>query len=62
MVSRGRGEEAGKDWEFGTNGRQLLYIAWRNNKVHESTWNSTQYPVINHSGKEYEKECINIYK
>ena len=62
MVSRGRGEEAGKDWEFGTNRCQLLHIAWRNNKVHDSTWNATQYPLINHSGKEHEKECIRIYK
>ena len=23
-----------------------------------STWNYIKYPVINHNGKEYEKECI----
>ena len=26
-----------------------------------STGNYIQYPVINHNGKEYEKECIHIY-
>ena len=33
-----------------------------NNKVLlNSTGTYIQYPVINHSGKEYEKECIYIY-
>ena len=26
-----------------------------------STGNSIQYPVINHNGKEYEKECLYMY-
>ena len=26
-----------------------------------STGNYIQYPVINHNGKEYEKECIYMY-
>ena len=38
------------------------YIAWINNKVVlYSTGSSIQYPVINLNGKEYEKECINMY-
>ena len=27
-----------------------------------SIGNYIQHPVINHNGKEYEKECINIYE
>ena len=27
----------------------------------DSTGNYIQYPVINHNGKEYEKECVYIY-
>ena len=38
---------------------ELLYIEWVNNKVLlYSTGNYIQYPVINHNGKEYEKERI----
>ena len=49
------------DWEFGISKCKLLFIEWINNKVLlYSTPNYIQYPVINHSGKEYEKECIHI--
>ena len=49
----------GLDWELGTSRYKLLYIKWINNKVlFYSTGNYIQYPVINHSGKEYK---INIY-
>ena len=49
------------DWEFGISRCKLLYIGWINNKVLlYSTGNHIQYPVINHNGKEYEKECIYI--
>ena len=49
------------DWEFGISRRQLLYIGWINNKaLLYSTGNYTQYPVINHNGKEYEKEYVCI--
>ena len=52
-----RGE--GKDWEFGISRLKLLYTEWINNKVLlYSTGNYIQYPVINHNGKEYEKEYI----
>ena len=52
----------GKDWEFGISRCKLLYIGWINSKVLlYSTGNYIQYPVINHNGKEYEKECIYMY-
>ena len=51
------------DWEFGISRCKLFYVEWINNKVLLiSTWNDIQYPVINHNGKEYEKECIYVYK
>ena len=47
------------DWVFGISSCKLLYIEWINNKVLlYSTGNYIQYPVINHIGKEYEK---NVY-
>ena len=49
----GRG---GMDWEYGVSRCKLLYIEWINNKVLQySTGNYIQYPVINHTGKEYKK-------
>ena len=52
----------GKDWEFGINRCKLVHIGWINNEVLlYSTGNYIQYPVINHNGKEYEKECVCIY-
>ena len=42
------------EWEFGVNRFKLVYMGWINNKVLlYSTGNYIQYPVINHSGKEY---------
>ena len=42
---------------FGANRYKLLHIEWINNKVIlYSTENYIQYPIINHHGKEYEKE------
>ena len=49
------------DWEFGINRCKLLYIEWINNVLLYSTGNYIQYPVINHDGKEYEKECMYMY-
>ena len=50
------------DWEFGISRRKLLHLQWLNSKVLlYSTGNYIQYPVINHNGKEYEKECIYKY-
>ena len=53
----GEGSGGGMDWEFGMSRCKLLYIGRINNKVLlYSPGNYTQYPVINHNGKEYEKE------
>ena len=50
------------NWEFGISRCKLLYIEWMDNKVLlYSKGNYIQYPVINHNGKEYEKEYIYIY-
>ena len=60
----GREGGGGLDWEFGMGlaGCKLLHIDWINNKVLlYSTGNYIQYPVINHNGKEFEKEYIYIY-
>ena len=59
MVTKGkRGREGGINLEFGINRDRQ----WINSKVlWYSTWNHTQYPVINHNGKESEKECIYMY-
>ena len=51
----------GMDWEFGISRCKLLYSEWIDNKVLlYSTGNYIQHPMINHNGKEYEKECICI--
>ena len=61
MVAKGEVGGGGMDWEFGISRCKLLYIEWINNKVLlYSTWNYIQYPVINHNGKEYAKECIYV--
>ena len=61
-MPRGRGGGGGRDWEFGVSRCKLAYIGWINNKVLlYSTENYIQYPVINHNGKEYEKEYIQLY-
>ena len=50
------------DWEFGINRYKRLYIDLTNNKVLKySTGNYIQYLVINHNGKEYEKEHTCMY-
>ena len=52
----------GKDWEFGISRCTLLYIGWINNKVLlHSTGNYSQYPMINHKEREYEKEYIYVF-
>ena len=37
---------------------KLWYIGWINNKVLFSRGKYIQYPVINHKGKDSEKECV----
>ena len=62
MVAKGVGAWGRKEWEFGISRCKLVYIGWINNKVLlYSTGNYIQYPVINHNGKEYEKEYIYIH-
>ena len=62
MVAQGE-EGWGKDGlGIGSSRCKLLYIEWINNKVLPyRTGNYIQYPLINHNGKEYEKEYIYIY-
>ena len=61
MVVKGEGGGRGIDWEFGINRCKQLYIGWINNKVVlQSTGNYTEYLVINHNGKECDKEYICI--
>ena len=50
------------DWELGISRCKLLYIEWINNRfLLYSTGNYIPHPVINHNGKEYEKECIYMH-
>ena len=62
VVAKGEGGGGGMDWEVGISRCKLLYIGWINNKaLLYSTGNYIQYPVINHNGKEYEKEYIYVH-
>ena len=62
MVAKGEGGGRGMDWEFEVGRCKLLHLEWINNKVLiYSTGNYIQYPVINHNGKEYKKECVYVY-
>ena len=48
--------------EFGVSRYKLLHTKQINNKVLlYNTGNYIQCPVINHHGKEYEKECVSMY-
>ena len=60
MIAKDKGGgTGGMDWKFGIGGCKLLYIAWINSKVLLYRMGSyIQYPMINHNGKESEKECI----
>ena len=41
---------------------ETITLKWINNKVLIcSTENYFQYPVINYNGKEYKKECIDVF-
>ena len=56
-----KGEWGGTEWEFRTDVCKLfklLYTGWINKVPLCRTGNYIQYPVINHNGKEYEKEYI----
>ena len=55
-------QRGGMDWEFGFSRCKLVHTEWINNEVLPySTGNSIRHPVINHNGKEYEKECARMY-
>ena len=59
VLAKRERDEGGKDWEFGMSRCKLVYTGWINSKVLlYSTGNYSQHPVINHNGKEYEKEYI----
>ena len=60
MFAKGEGDGGGRYWGFVVSRCKLLYIGWINNKALLcNTGNYIQYPVINHNGKECEK---NVYK
>ena len=62
MVAKAQGSGGGKDWKLGASRCKLFYTEWINNKVLlYSIVDYILYPVINHNGKEYEKECIHMY-
>ena len=59
---QGEGDWGRMEWEVGVSRYKLLYREWINNKVVlYSTGNYTQYPEINHNGKEYKEERIHMY-
>ena len=57
-VATGEGCEGEMDWEFEVSRCKLSYTGWINKVIRYSTGNYIQYPVINHNGKEYEKEFM----
>ena len=57
-LPRPRGGGRGMEWELGVSRCQLLYRKWINKALLYSIGNYIQYPVINHDGKEHEKECV----
>ena len=64
VVAKGKGGGRRMDWEFGISRCKLLLNIYRMDNQQGppySTGNYIQYPVINHNGKEYEKECIYMY-
>ena len=61
VVPKGEGDRGGVDWEFGISRCKLLHVGWINSMIRlYSTGNYIQYPMINHNGKEYEKEYIYV--
>ena len=58
-VAKGWGGGGEMEWEAAASRCKLLYIERIKNKVPlYSTGNYIQYPMINHNGKEYIKQCI----
>ena len=62
VVAKGKGAGRGMEWEVEASRYKLLCTGWMNNKVPlNSIENYSQYPVVNHHGKKYEKGCIWMY-
>ena len=62
VVAKGEGVGGGRVWEVGVSRCKLLYLEWINNKVLlYNTENYSQYPMINHNGKDYKKKNVYIY-
>jgi len=60
VVAKGEGREEGRT-EFGISRREPVSIEWMNNEdLLYRTGNYIKYPLINQSGKEYEKEFIYV--
>ena len=55
-----QGGGCGEDWVFGISRCKLMYIGGINMVLLHSSRSCIQYPVINHNGKEHEKEYIYI--
>ena len=62
MVAKGGWVREGRIGSLGlADANDCVYVGWLKNKVPlYGIGNYTQYPVINHNGKEYEKECIHL--
>ena len=57
MIANGDGDRGWIDRESRISRCKLVYARWINSKaLLYSTREYSQYPVINHNGKEYEKE------
>ena len=50
----------GAEGELGVSRCKLVYTEWINNKALQYS-TGKYYPVINHTGKKYKKECIYIH-
>ena len=55
---RRKGGGGGMDWEFGVSRCKFTYRVDKYKVLLCRMGNYIQYPVINHNGKEYEKECL----
>ena len=58
VVDNGEGGQGGKDWEFGICRQIIVYRTDKQQDLLCHRGNYSQYPVINHHGKEYEKVYI----
>ena len=62
LVAKGEGGGRRVDWELGISRCKLVYTEWINNNILlYSSGKYIQYPMKNHTWKEYEKECIYMY-